>query len=211
MDNFVNFDSYDDNMDCDDSDYDDRTTLYYKTLRERKMDPIMCIELQEDKAFKFYNKWDPYTGERKEIDPDGPLYFHPHYLIHYFYINRLNDLWIEPSDGFDGSYDIAVGAGEDILIQGRGIFPEKYLFRLPIIDCYLPKNHDSSVITFGPKLLYNEISLINELGKLYGDDYYQTFGYERPDLCDIKTYYDLAIENNNDCDNIVAVEMLKQL
>ena len=69
------------------------------------------------------------------------LYFDPNTLIHYFYINRLKNLWIDESieDGnyYQGHYGYAVGNGPDFEIKGRGKHPDWYLFRLPIIDCYM--------------------------------------------------------------------------
>ncbi len=44
-----------------------------------------------------------------------------------------------------------------------------HLFRLPIIDCYLPKEFNYSVITMGPKLTDLEINLIQNII----DDYYK--------------------------------------
>ena len=58
----------------------------------------------------------------------------------------MRELWHNETDegengGFwQGYYGNAVGAGEKFLVPGRGIHPEWYLFRLPIIDCYLTNN-----------------------------------------------------------------------
>jgi hypothetical protein len=55
-----------------------------------------------------------------------------------------------------------VGSGENINIIGRGECPEKYLFRLPIIDCYLEKDYNKSIITMGPKLTIEEITALSQ-------------------------------------------------
>ncbi|AYV80847.1 MAG: hypothetical protein Harvfovirus8_8 [Harvfovirus sp.] len=176
--------------------YDDKTIHYYKTLRERKMDPILLSEIDDKISFKFFEEWNPYTGERLLKDPYGPLYFHPDTLIRYFYVNRLNDLWVPESeqDGifYEGMYDVAVGAGFDIYIQSRGYNPEKYLFRLPI-DCYWLRCIDGSNVTMGPILTDQEIKQIDELAKKCGHSYYYQYKAERPNLYEIKKFYDRAI------------------
>ncbi len=183
-----------------DKEYEDRTIEYYKTLRLRKMDPFVLIDLEDDCAFKFEYTWDPYTGERKEKDPFGPLYFDPDSLIHYFYINRLKNLWTEPSDEnggyYQGYYDMLVGSGENINIVGRGECPEKYLFRIPIIDCYLEKDYNKSIITMGPKLTMEEVKLIDNLANQNPDNYRKMFRKQRPSLYEMKKYYDDAISSN---------------
>ena len=182
--------------------YNNRTEQYYKILRLRIMDPIITVELDNDKCFMFFDKWDPYTGERLGKDEDGPLCFHPDILIHYYYLNRLNNLWVEPLNDsnnefhYQGYYDAAVGAGEDIFIQSRGYYPDKYLFRLPIIDCYLTCDHSESIITMCPKLTDDEVKKIDELANLYGNNYENMFGKKRPSLLLMKNLYDQAISKD---------------
>lgn len=202
-DDFVDFDSFEDeNEKSIEITFDKRTSEYYRILRFRKMDPIMCIELDDNKCFKFNNKWDPYTGERLDEDKDGPLCFHPDFLIHYFYTKRLNNLWVNSVDHvnyhYQGYYDIAVGAGEDIYIESRGYCPDKYLFRLPINDCYLTNDHNQNIITMGPKLTDSEIQQIDKLAELYGNNYKNIFGRNRPSLKLMKYYYDQAISKTPD-------------
>ena len=125
--------------------YDDKTINYYRKLREIKLDPILQEQISDNISFKYYNIWNPYTGETlTDIDPYGPLCFHPDLLIKYFYTNRLNELWNEEYDDgenlYEGHYGDALNSGENIFIQSRGENPEKYLFRLPISDCYWKKN-----------------------------------------------------------------------
>ena len=79
----------------------------------------------------------------------------------------MNGLWIPPENGYEGYYGDLVGAGEDIMIQCRGTYPERYLFRLPISNCYLKKNQKLSIITMGPKLTEREICLLDRLLNKY--------------------------------------------
>ena len=161
--------------------YEERTTQYYKTLRKLKLDPITCEELENKPHFEFKYKWDPYTGERLEEDEDGPLCFDADTLIKYFHTHRLRDLWVEPKQEmyglYQGYYDYLVGTASfkdnkvEINIEGRGNCPEKYLFRLPIIDCYLPKEHNNNIITMGPILTDDEIKEIKEIANQDKNNY----------------------------------------
>jgi hypothetical protein len=196
--------------------FDDKTMLYYKAMRFRKMDPIFQIDLDEDKCFKFYYQWNPYTGERLGADPYGPMCFHPDSLIKYFYENRLNNLWVEQveqnGDNYEGYYDVAVGAGEDIYIQSRGYNPERYLFRLPIIDCYwIPCMKNEAIVTMGPVLTDDEVKQIDEIAKKYGSYYSSQFGTPRPSLYLMKQLYDKAISKKPQITNIINSLTAQQL
>ena len=46
---------------------DHKYTIQYNHYRINKIDPITMEK--SDNMFKFYHKWDPYTGERSTIDP----------------------------------------------------------------------------------------------------------------------------------------------
>ncbi|QKF94038.1 hypothetical protein QKU48_gp0580 [Fadolivirus algeromassiliense] len=177
--------------------YDEDTKERYRVLRLRKMDPIALVDLDPNYSFPFSHKWDPYTGERKGKDENGALWFDPDILIKHFYTKRLNKLWIKESDEnggyFQGIYDDGVGAGEDFFLTARGHHPEWYLFRLPIIDCYLTKSHNTQIITFGPKLTEDEITEIERLANLRPNNYRNLFGYNRPSLSEMKRLYDIAI------------------
>ena len=178
--------------------FDHKTMHYYKTMRFRKMDPIYMLDLEPDTCFKFYNEWNPYTGERLGIDPYGPLCFHPDSLIKYFYENRLNNLWCGETEHhgqyYEGYYDVAVGAGSNIYIQSRGSNPDKYLFRLPIIDCYWMSDiRNESIVTMGPVLTDDEVKQIDELADKHGSYYVQQYNKPRPSLFKIKQLYDTAI------------------
>lgn len=198
-------------------DYDETTTKFYRTLRENKINVIMQENtgFSPEKAFCFKYQWDPYTGNILEQDPYGFLYFHPDDLIRYFYIKRLDKLWTDPVDlqhGYhiQGYYGEAVGSGEDIMIVGRGAYPESYLFRLPIFDCYLEKNHDMSLITMGPKLTLEDLMEIDSIAeKSYKNNYKNQYGKKRPSLATMKILYDQAISKEPNLDNIIEYQNLK--
>ena len=174
----------------------------YKEYRKNKIDPLLHEELplyenlNENDLFIFKYKWNPYIGEREEIDPNGPLYFDPDTLIHYFYVNRLNNLWITSDNNFQGYYGDALGNGPNFYIEGRGDYRNWYLFRLPIPDCYLYNNHNYQTVTMGPILSNNEIKLIYRKAKRYKNKYYELYHKKRPNLIKLKLYYDNAISKN---------------
>jgi hypothetical protein len=182
----------------------------YITYRRNKVDPLSLLELpllenkKEKDLFKFEYKWNPYTGERLGKDENGPLWFDPDTLIHYLYIYRLRGLWTaghyeidnqtDENIWYQGMYGDCVGTGPDFINLSRGgERPEKYLFRLPIPDNYLPENHFGQAITMGPVLNENEIREIQKLAKRYGNNYEIRFKRKRPSLIQIKKWYDIAI------------------
>ncbi len=193
--------------------YDSTTMEFYRILRKNKLEVFTREPVNEKQYFKFEYQWDPYTGERKDKDPYGALYFHPDNLIYHFYSKRLEGLWVEPKDeanGFyTGYYDYFIGAGENIEIIGRGCFPELYLFRLPIPDCYLTKDNNMSVVTMGPKLTDGEIELIDKLAEKYFKNNYKIrFNKQRPILKFMKQLYDQAL-NNNLCNTMKDEDILR--
>lgn len=198
-----------------DKDYDDTTTKFYRTLRENKINAIMQDNtgFYPEKSFCFRNQWDPYTGTRESDDPYGALYFHPDDLIRYFYTKRLNMLWTEQVDDINGHYiqgyyGDAVGSGEDILIIGRGTYPESYLFRLPIFDCYLQTDSDMSLITMGPKLTNMELEEIDIIAeKVYKNNYRDQYGKKRPSLVLMKALYDQAISKEPDLEKVAEYQL----
>jgi hypothetical protein len=152
-----------------------------------------------NKAFTYANMWDPYTGEITGTDPYGSLYFHPDELIHYFYIKRLEGLWHEPVDEKAGYYAGYYGemVGSNLHIEGRGSYAELYLFRLPIVDCYLQNGHDFSIITMGPKLTDDDLKKIDDIASLYyKHDYVKKYKEKRPSLVKMKQLYDQAISSD---------------
>ena len=165
----------------------------YTDYRKNKIDPLLHLSLPvEDKysikdLFEFKYKWNPYTGERLDIiEPNGPLYFDPDTLIHYFYVNRLNNLWIKTNNNFNGYYGDALGNGPNFIINGRGDFRNWYLFRLPIPDCYLYSDHNLQSVTMGPILNDKEIKEIYIKAKRYGNNYFNLYKKKRPNLLTLK-------------------------
>lgn len=185
--------------------YDNYTREKYRVMRKRNMDPITYEELDGNLSFKFKYRWDPYTGERSEEDQDGPLHFDPDILIKYFHTKRLEKLWVKPSDEqngfFSGYYDDGVGAGNDFYLEARGYHPEWYLFRLPILDCYLTKDHNKQFITLGPILTDSEIREIDRLANMNPNNYINSYQTKRPSLIEIKRLYDIAISKKHDIQN----------
>ena len=225
MENYVDFSDFDETYEDSDVrvttsknekeiynlEYDSETSQFYRTLREKKYNTFtQCFDkdFDADNAFKFYYKWDPYTGERLGLDPYGPLYFHPDDLIHHFDLMKLNTLWNEPVDEIDhgyfsGYYGEALGAGDDITIESRGEYPELYLFRLPVFDCYLPPGHKMSIITMGPKLTTNELAEIDQLAsRHYKNNYAKLYGKKRPVLVDMERIYLRAIDKTPTIKNV---------
>jgi hypothetical protein len=182
-----------------DTPFDDTTTSYYKAHRIAKTDPIDFIELNDKNAFKFKYMWNPYNGERLKEDIFGPLYMNPVNIVRSIYMNRLNNLWIKSSDTdegyFQAYYGDNVGIGDDFHISGRGFYPERYLFRIPIVDLYLSPDHRMSIITMGPKLTDQEIL---EIDKLIVDNwsdhpYIKKIYPKIKSLTNLKKFYDIAI------------------
>lgn len=192
----VKSDSYK-NSHGDDITYDERTEVWYKTVRKTKIDPISNLEVDEEYAFKFYDRWDPYTGERLDKDPYGPIYFDPIQLVKYFYTNRIRKLWVAPSDDkngyYEGYYDDGVGATDEFYVRGRGHHPEWYVFRVPLPDCYLTDDHNEQIPTMGPKLTDEEVADIHKKAQAMKNRYQNFFGKNPPSLIDMKKYYDMAI------------------
>jgi len=176
----------------------------YYDMRKNMIDPILLVQLPlyEKKVkdlFIFKYKWNPFNGNKTTIDPNGPLYFDPNTLIHYFYINRLQNLWIDGSNNngefFEGHYGDAVGNGPDFEIKGRGKHIDWYLFRLPIIDCYIG-DIQTQAVTMGPILTDEDIQELYKLSKRY--NYTEMYGYKRPNIIKMKKMYDIAIYNNKE-------------
>ena len=216
--------------------YNNRTTENFKKIRELKLDPITTIETSEN-SFKFNFIWDPITGQRLlENDPYGPLCFDPLNLCLYFYQKRLEHLWIDEVDEgegggyYEGYYGDGVGAGKNFKIEARGEYPEYYLFRIPINDCYLIEGTPKSIPTKGPELFRNEIIQIYELCKKCPSSEWQEYFTEIPNLEKMFDLYNQAIDdepniekfleenpqfigadNPKHCYNTVAIEKLKEL
>lgn len=208
MDLFVDFNDTDfvaenntQNIDKYSTTYDTTTTEYYKALRLTKTDPIDLVDQNDNYSFKYEYIWDPYTGINSNIkDPNGPLYFDPLNLVYHFYCNRLRGLWVDPVDEesgyYEGYYGEFVGKGTDININSRGSYQEKYLFRLPIIDCYLPTNHNMAIVTMGPLLNDDDIKNLDKIvssNKLNINNRKYRRMNLIPNLTTMKRYYDIAL------------------
>ncbi len=180
--------------------YDKTTTETYRIKRMFKIDPLTDQEVPEKLRFEFEDKWDPISGEIIGKDEVGPLCFNALTLYDYYNSNRYKGLWNPPQEGFEGYYGDMVGTGNKIEIKSRGSNPEKYLFRLPIIDCYLAKGHNLSIITMGPLLSDEHINKIDEIVSKYHNKKFLT------SLKKIKKYYDNAIDNNPSCDEFMELK-----
>lgn len=177
--------------------YDKTTSETYRIKRLYKIDPILDTEIPNGLIFEFKFKWNPYNGKRLEVDNVGPLCFNAINLYDYYYMNRYKGLWTPPQDGYQGMYGDMVGSGKDGDVKSRGTYPEKYLFRLPIIDCYLTKSHNLSVVTMGPELTDNEIAEIDCIvKKSHPKKSHSKFA----SLTMLKYYYDRALDVSPDPD-----------
>lgn len=216
-DDFVDFGDYDEIITSDEKqlspynmknytfNYDHTTLEYYRVIRERKLNVFLsdCSEFDHNMSFQYKYRWDAYSGKIIDIDTCGPLCFHPDDLIRYFYLKRLDMLWTAPVDEtsgyFHGYYGDAVGAGENIFVAGRGEYPERYLFRLPVTNCYVPTTHHLSTITMGPILTNDDVAYIDKLATTYHpNNYINQFKKHRPSLSSMKALYDQAISKNPD-------------
>lgn len=191
--------------DVNDIIYDNTTNETYRIKRLFRIDPFTDLEIPSNLIFEFQFTWNPYTGIRDKIDPIGPLSFNAICLYDYFYSNRYKGLWNPPIEQFQGYYGDLLGAGKKINIKSRGTNPEKYLFRLPIIDCYLPLNHKFSTITMGPELTDNEISRIDLIVQKYHPKRSQP---NFVTLKMLKLYYDNALNPSPDL-NLYEIKELQ--
>ena len=172
--------------------YKNLKRVFFSRFRVQMIDPILMIELpviENKPIFEFKYAWDPYTGERTGIAKKS-LYFDPDTLIHTFYCKRLNHLWISSEDG---TYGDAVGNGPDFKINSRGCFPEWYIFRIPDVDTYIPKDHNLQIPTMTPKLSGEEIKELYFMALTYGNNYEKTYKIKRPNIVLMKELYEEAI------------------
>jgi hypothetical protein len=198
------------NMGSNKYEYDGTTLKHYKAIRMSKFNVFLpeSTDFDVSTAFAYPHMWDPYNGKITGIDPYGPLLFFPDDLVYYFYSKRLDMIWNEPIDDigagyFAGYYGDAVGAGINITVSGRGDYPEKYLFRLPITNCYLPTTHHLSTVTMGPILTDDQVRQIDELAAKNKTHYKKNFGKDRPSLVYIKQLYDQAISKTPDISKLI--------
>jgi len=163
--------------------------IYHK-YHGNKIDPIMNIPITT--YFTYPYCWDPLNGQILGKDARGKLYFDPNFLIHYFYTNRLNHLWIDEKDGYTGTYGEGLGNGPDFYVNGRGKSPQWYLFRLPLHNAYCDLNKIGSRITLAPTLSYNDIVKIKKLSN--EKKYKKYFGSKLPNLIELYNVYHQAIQ-----------------
>jgi len=173
-----------------------KSTQYKKNYlneRKQKIDPLLKVSLKHKRyRFKFKYMWNPYTGDRLKKDPDGPLYFDPDTLIHYFYLNRLNHLWVQSDEGH--YYGDAVGTGPEFQVKSRGHHPDWNLFRLPIPDEYLEHDHCQQSVTMGPILTTGELQEIYDLACKKKKNYRKLHKRKRPDLIKMKELWEQATD-----------------
>lgn len=178
--------------------YDFETVSRYRSYRIKKQDPITCQNLTDENAFTFDSVWDCLTGERVAKDPYGPMYINPVTILRTYCNSILDGLWIE-MEGCFPAYGEQLGKGENFYTEGkgRGDQPEKYLFRLPITDCYVYKEQNQNIHTMGPRLTTEEINEIDRLitDHWLGDPYIEKIHYAYTDnfTLRLKEYYDVAI------------------
>jgi hypothetical protein len=174
--------------------YDFETVSRYRGFRNKKQDPISCDDLTDCNAFKFGYMWNSLTGERIGIDPYGPLYISPVTILKTYFHSIMKGFWIEIPECLP-IYGENLGCGEDFYIPGKGVQPEKYLFRLPIKDCYIYKDQDKSIHTISPKLTDDEIREIDKLiiDKWSYDPFVKKINVRCRSIMRIKKYYDIAI------------------
>lgn len=192
------------------------TTETYRVMRELHIDPITHDKVPEELSFKFEYMWDPITGERLDKDIYGSLYFNVLSLAKNIYYNRYRLLWNPPETvnyiTYGGYYGDGLLAGDDLYIQSRGIHKHMHPFRLPIIDCYLEKDFNMSIITMGPMLNNDEIKEIqNKIDKYYMNKKYSN-KQNYVNIMLIKELYDTAINKNSTySDACNSVDVLKNM
>lgn len=187
--------------------YDSTTNETYRIKRLFKLDPITDLEIPKNLLFEFKSTWNPYNGKRGLDDEIGSLCFNAIGLYDYYFLNKTNGLWNPPTDQYQGYYGDLIGSGLNIEIKSRGSNPEKYHYRLPIIDCYLPPDHKFSVITMGPILTLEEISQIDRIilehHKSRNLNNFIT-------LSTLKYYYDNALNSSPDQELEEIIELKKK-
>jgi hypothetical protein len=183
--------------------YDQYTSEYYRSMRDRKMDPIDYTELTDDNSFKYEYIWNPCNGNAIGKDPFGPIYFSPVNILKNVYYKRLDNLWMKIDenvsyDSFERYYGDSLGSMEiknNNIISAR---PERYIFRVPLIDCYLPKKHNMSSITMGALLTDDHVRDIDRVIKKYwiGDDFIKNKYKIIGSFENMKKIYDVAVSKD---------------
>lgn len=190
--------------------FNEETLEKYVCMRKTRTDPISRNRVLDPYAFRYPYMWNPLTGDILKDengdpikDPYGPLYFDCFCLVKYYHKYRTKHLWInqidEGEEGFvwSGCPGEGLGKGEDFIMNGKK-HPDYYLFRLPNLDCYLPKEIPgySQVITCSPKITEKDIKYIDNIVQNNRNKYYYLFRSYPPKLMEIKKNYDKAIDSN---------------
>ena len=195
----------------------DENTKKYCIYRKLNIDPL-SLEVMDSSypVFKIYKIWDAYNGEFKENDPFGPLCFDPINLAIYFWTNRYVHLLKDSDDVNNISTDDGLGAGVNFIVNGKGQYPERYLWRIPVVDCYIEKTNSvkenaflSSIPKMGPILLRKDIieldCLVKKCAKLYPNRLSRI-----PDLLGIFDIYHIAIDPEPDISGIHNYESIME-
>jgi len=176
------------------------TTEKYYNCRINQLDAITGEPIENSKIIMFSYMWNPFTGKKiHQRDEYGPLCFNALILYEYYFVNRYKGLWIQEDTLCDiqNTYGIEIiGTGNNIN-ENHAMF-HKYLYRLPIIDCYIPeKNSDIKycnsydlVTTIGPILTVNDIKKIDRIVHIHDPT--------RTPLKYLKELYDGALDNHPD-------------
>jgi len=136
-------------------------------------------------------------------------------LLNNIFCQKLKGLWIEQSEEdegvYEGYYGEYMGAGQDLEICGRGIYPERHIFRLPVTNCYLKPSHSLSLITMGPILTNKEIKEIDRILVTHWshDKTFKRIQKRIGSLYRLKCLYDVAIckdPSKYDLSNIELVD-----
>ena len=178
--------------------YDNETLITYYHRRKNKLNAFSGERIPKKIKFKFYHMWNPFTGERLDIDKNGPLLFNALEYYDFIFANRYRCLWINNNtidEEANNYYGEILGTGKDMTINTK--YRHKYLYNLQIDDCYLPKNNDvnfRSLITFGPILNDDEIAKIDNIVKKNYKD--------RTPMSELKKLYDGALDNSPSIDII---------
>jgi hypothetical protein len=187
-----------------------KTRETYRMKRILQLDVFNDENINKNECFKYYKKWDAYNGIVCEEDDEfGPLCFNGYQLAYYYYINRLNGIYNKPVDGFDGYYGDLLGTGKNINIISRGYHPERYLLRLPVIDCYAFDNSSHSHITMGPILSDNDIDNIDNILKYCLDTCGKYISPEQNLIKKIKYHYDEALNIEPSLTDIIMINLKK--
>ena len=179
--------------------FDDETTSRYRAYRIKRQDPITCENMKEKNSFKYKYIWNCITGEKIGIDPHGPLCLSPITILRTILSQILIGLWTEIENCIP-MYGENVGLGKTFAIPGRGAQPEKYIFRLPIQDCYLYRDSDKfgkSVHTMGPELTDDDLREIDRLIQEYGGDdpYIISLPETALDMLELRKLYDAVLNS----------------